>query len=177
MCTSSAFWLPSGCGIAALPRKVPSLMSAIEALTTATIIALSVSVSLSSAPSLDFKVRTLPSTFSMSPRTRRVCAVAAVHHAAMIAPASAIRIVLIMLFPGMWTRAIVAALTVYDSLQLANRMPAELCYTPDFHHGEKTHEKNARIVHRSGRCAVACRANGGGPGPAGLDIGGLSDTI
>src|SRR6267154_2562192 len=154
MCTSSAFWLPSGCGIAALPRKVPSLMSAIEALTTATIIALSVSVSLSSAPSLDFKVRTLPSTFSMSPRTRRVCAVAAVQHAAMIAPASAIRIVLIMLFPGMWTRAIVAALTVYDSLQLANRMPAELCYAPDFHHGEKTHEKNARIVHRSGRCAV-----------------------
>ena len=90
MCTSSAFWLPSGCGIAALPRKVPSLMSAIEAFTTATISALSVRASLSPAPSVDFRVSTLPSTFSMVPRTRRVCAVAAVHHAAMIAPASAI---------------------------------------------------------------------------------------
>jgi hypothetical protein len=34
MCTSSARWLPSGCGIAALPRKVPSFTSAIEAFTT-----------------------------------------------------------------------------------------------------------------------------------------------
>src|SRR5256885_7121144 len=99
MCTSSAFWLPSACGIAALPRKVPSLMSAIEAFTTATIIALSVSVSVSSAPSLDFKVSTLPWTFSMAPRTRRVCAVAAAHEAAMIAPASANCIGFIILFP------------------------------------------------------------------------------
>src|SRR4029077_7144418 len=74
-------------------------MSAIEALTTATIIALSVSVSLSSAPSLDFKVSTLPSAFSMVPRTRMVCAVAAVHDAARIAPASANRAVLIMSVP------------------------------------------------------------------------------
>src|SRR6266567_4557803 len=99
MCTSSAFWLPSGCGIAALPRKVPSLMSAIEAFTTATIIAFSVSVSLTSAPSLDFNESTLPSAFSIVPRMRTVCAMAAAHDAAMIAPASAIRIVLIILFP------------------------------------------------------------------------------
>src|SRR5712671_5149181 len=82
MWTSRAFWLPSACGMAALPRKVPSLMSAIEAFTTATIIAFSVSVSLSSAPSLDFKVSTLPSTLSIVPRTRTVCAVAAAHDAA-----------------------------------------------------------------------------------------------
>src|SRR5438093_738759 len=97
MCTSRAFWLPSGCGIAPLPRKVPSLMSAIEAFTTATILASSVSVSLSSAPSLDLSVSTLPSAFSIVPRTRRVCAVTA-HDAAIIAPTSSNRIVLIMSF-------------------------------------------------------------------------------
>src|SRR5207249_9947201 len=74
-------------------------MSAIEAFTTATIRALSVSVSLSSAPSVDFKVSTLPSAFSMVPRTRRVCAVAAAHDAAMMAPASTTRIALVRSFP------------------------------------------------------------------------------
>jgi hypothetical protein len=38
---------------------------------------------------VDFKVSTLPSALSIVPRTRTVCAVAAAHDAAMIAPASA----------------------------------------------------------------------------------------
>src|SRR6266851_5185511 len=54
-------------------------MSAIEAFTTATISALSVSVSLSSAPSVDLKVSTLPSAFSMVPGTCKVYAVASQH--------------------------------------------------------------------------------------------------
>src|SRR5258705_8732981 len=100
MCTSRACWLPSGCGIAALPRKVPSLMSAIEAFTTATIIAFSVSVSLTSAPSVDFNESTLPSAFSIVPRIRTVCAVAAEHAATIIAPASTIRMVLVIIIPS-----------------------------------------------------------------------------
>src|SRR5260221_9948695 len=73
-------------------------MSAIEAFTTATIIAFSASVSLTSAPSLDFNESTLPSAFSIVPLMRMVCAVAAEHDAAIIAPASSNRIVLVISF-------------------------------------------------------------------------------
>src|SRR5262245_40127402 len=96
MCTSTAFWVPSGCGSAALPRKVPSLMSAIDAFTTATMLALSASAIFSCAPWAVFTVRTLPSTFSIVPLTRWVCAAALAHRAAISAPASAPRMVLVM---------------------------------------------------------------------------------
>src|SRR2546430_7319300 len=74
-------------------------MSAIEAFTTPMIITFSVSVSLTSAPSLDFNESTLPSAFSIVPLMRMVCAVAAEHDAAIIAPASTNRIVLVISFP------------------------------------------------------------------------------
>src|SRR5450631_960947 len=80
-------------------KEVPSWMSAIEAFTTAMIIAFSVSVSLTSAPSLDFNESTLPSAFSIVPFMRMVCAVAAEHDAAIIAPANTSRIVLVISFP------------------------------------------------------------------------------
>jgi hypothetical protein len=96
MCTSTAFWVPSACGIAALPRKVPSLTSAIDAFTTATMLALSASAIFSCAPWVVFTVRTLPSTFSIVPLTRWVCAAALVHTAAISAPASAPRMVLVI---------------------------------------------------------------------------------
>src|ERR1051325_1278794 len=99
MCTSTAFCVPSACGIAALPRKVPSLMSAIDALTTATMLALSASAILSCAPWAVFTVRTLPSTFSIVPLTRWVCAAALAHRAAISAPASTPRMVLVMVPP------------------------------------------------------------------------------
>src|SRR5215510_593798 len=70
MCTSSAFWLPSDCGMAALPRYEPSLMSACVAFTTATTVTLSVSVILCAAPSFVLTDRTLPSSASMVPRRR-----------------------------------------------------------------------------------------------------------
>src|SRR5262249_40520688 len=72
--TSSAFWLPSGCGIAPLPMNEPCLISASEAFTTPTIVALPVSVSVAAAPSRVFTDSVLPSTFSMVPRSRWVCA-------------------------------------------------------------------------------------------------------
>src|SRR6516165_1825380 len=76
MCTSSAFWLPSGCGIAPLPMNEPSLISASEAFTTPTIVALPVSVSVAAAPSRVFTDSVLPSTFSIVPRSLWVCATA-----------------------------------------------------------------------------------------------------
>src|SRR5215472_5914758 len=73
MCTSSAFWLPSGCGMAVLPTNEPALMSARLALATPTIWALAVSVSVTSAPSIAFTTTVSPSTFSIAPRIRTVC--------------------------------------------------------------------------------------------------------
>src|SRR5579863_7855448 len=73
MCTSIAFCVPSGCGMAPLPMKSPGLMSAKDALTTATTMTLSASSSLSSAPLSDFAMTVWPSMFSIVPRSRTVC--------------------------------------------------------------------------------------------------------
>src|SRR5215216_444895 len=73
ICTSSAFWLPSGCGIAALPRYEPCLMSDSEAFSTPTTCTLPVSAIWRSAPSLDFIDSVLPSSFSIVPRTLKLC--------------------------------------------------------------------------------------------------------
>src|ERR1700730_2977265 len=51
MCTSTAFWLPSGCVIPVEPTNMPGLMSAIDDFTIATNSGLSVTVNLTSAPS------------------------------------------------------------------------------------------------------------------------------
>jgi hypothetical protein len=51
MCTSTAFKLPSGCGMAVTPTNEFCLMSDSDALMMPAICALSASVSLSSAPS------------------------------------------------------------------------------------------------------------------------------
>src|SRR5580700_131044 len=68
-----AFCEPSGCGIAPLPMKSPSLISAIDAFTTATTSILSARLSVSASPLSDFAVTLLPSTFSITPRKRTVC--------------------------------------------------------------------------------------------------------
>src|SRR5690242_2702916 len=95
MCTSSAFWLPSGCGIAALPTNEPGLISASDALTTPTIAALAVSVRVCAVPSVAFTTTVLPSTFSIVPRMRMVCCADAPERpsAASTAAAATIRIV------------------------------------------------------------------------------------
>ena len=51
ICTSMAFWLPSGCVIPVEPTNMPGLMSAIVDFTIATYRRVSVTVSFSSAPS------------------------------------------------------------------------------------------------------------------------------
>ena len=51
ICTSMAFWLPSGCVIPVEPTNMPGLMSAIDDFTIATNSGLSVTVNLTSAPS------------------------------------------------------------------------------------------------------------------------------
>src|ERR1044071_5184060 len=132
MCTSTAFCVPSACGIAALPRKVPSLMSAIDALTTATMLALSASAILSCAPWAVFTVRTLPSTFSIVPLTRWVCAAALAHRAAISAPASTPRMVLVMVPP------LGCSPTVYISL-----VPLRV-------HRDRRHRARVALRHRRG---------------------------
>src|SRR5262249_8247954 len=70
MCTSSAFWLPSACGMAALPRYEPSLMSACVAFTTATTVTLSVSVILRAARVFVWTDRTVRGGPGGGPRGR-----------------------------------------------------------------------------------------------------------
>src|SRR5437763_900876 len=76
MRSSTACSVPSGRGREVMATLVLALTSASEALTTPRILALSLSVSLSSPPSRDLTVTTLPSTFSIVPRTRTFCACA-----------------------------------------------------------------------------------------------------
>jgi hypothetical protein len=52
----------------------PGLISAIDALTTATTSALSARLSLSSSPFIDFATTARPSSLSITPRKRVVCA-------------------------------------------------------------------------------------------------------
>ncbi len=70
MCTSIADRLPSAWGDEVMPTAVPALMSASLAGMTARTVALSLSLSLSSAPSRDLTVTTSPATPSTVPRTR-----------------------------------------------------------------------------------------------------------
>src|SRR3979409_531167 len=104
ICTSRAFWLPSGCGIAALPTKEPSFTSASVALTMPTTAASLGSMSGTTAPSSAFTLRALPSTFSIVPRTRTVCCAKADETeiaATRAAQASVRRVVMwISVFPG-----------------------------------------------------------------------------
>src|SRR5580692_6800863 len=99
MCTSMAFCEPSGCGIAPLPMKAPSLMSAIDAFTTATTSILSARLSVTASPLSDFAVTVLPSTFSITPRRRTVCGACATAAVAASAAtrASAARIAAILM--------------------------------------------------------------------------------
>src|SRR5450631_614090 len=99
-------------------------MSAIEAFTTATITAFSVGAGSITEQSLDFNESTLPSAFSIVPLMRMVCAVAAEHDAAIIAPASTSRIVLVISFSRTSMRAItVARRALLDSTGRAGRGP------------------------------------------------------
>ena len=84
-----AFCEPSGCGIAPLPMKSPSLMSASVALLTSTTIVLSARLIFSSSPLSDFAITVLPSTFSMVPRRRTVCGACAKADAAIKEPTTA----------------------------------------------------------------------------------------
>ncbi len=68
--TSSAFSVPSGCGTAAEPMKLPGLMSAMSALLTATTFTSSVSFTITSGPLRGFRVSMLPSIFSIVARIR-----------------------------------------------------------------------------------------------------------
>src|SRR5581483_2397430 len=70
ICRPMAFWLPSGCGIAVTPMKVPVLMSSSEALTIAVMRGLSASFTLTVLPLRSLTVSAEPSTFSMVPRMR-----------------------------------------------------------------------------------------------------------
>src|SRR5258708_26132242 len=72
MCTSMAFWLPSGCVIPVEPTNVPGLMSATVDFTHATNSGLSVTVNLASAPSRFLTTKIGPSTRSIVPRMRMV---------------------------------------------------------------------------------------------------------
>src|ERR1700734_1721781 len=94
-----AFCEPSGCGIAPLPMKSPSLMSASDAFTTATTSILSARLSVSASPLSDFALTVLPSTFSMTPRRRTVCGACASAAVAASAAtrASAARIALVFM--------------------------------------------------------------------------------
>src|SRR6516225_6211435 len=74
MRSSTASSVPSGRGREVIATLLLVLTSAREALTTPPMRTLSLSVSLSSAPSRDLTATVLPSTFSMVPRTRTFCA-------------------------------------------------------------------------------------------------------
>src|ERR1700682_1523260 len=81
MWISTAFWVPSGCGMAVMPTKEPCLTSAIVPLTTASTTALSATLTCNLVPSRDVTFSIWPSTLSMVPRTRTTsgdCASAAV---------------------------------------------------------------------------------------------------
>src|SRR5437868_10260663 len=62
ICTSTAFWLPSACGIPVTPTNEPGLMSEIDALVMPTTAALSDSATLTSEPSRDLTTNVWPST-------------------------------------------------------------------------------------------------------------------
>jgi len=96
MRTSTAFWVPSGCGIPPLPMYKPSLMSATVAFTTPTISALSASVRVS-GPLADLMYSVLPSTLSMVPLTRWVCCPEAVETANTVAKAAPVRIRIVLM--------------------------------------------------------------------------------
>ena len=68
--TSSALSVPSACGIAAEPMKLPGLMSPICALLTPITLASALSTTVTSCPSRALSVRLLPSTFSTVARMR-----------------------------------------------------------------------------------------------------------
>src|SRR6185437_843197 len=70
MCTSTAFCVPSGCGMAPLPMNSPSLTSASDAFSTRTTITLSARLSFSESPFADFAVTVWPSTLPMTPARR-----------------------------------------------------------------------------------------------------------
>src|ERR1039457_3411332 len=70
MCTSTAFQLPSCSGSAVEPTNDPGLMSAIEALISATTLMLSAIFTFSISPSRALTVSIDPSTCSTVPRTR-----------------------------------------------------------------------------------------------------------
>src|SRR5258708_10046880 len=74
---STASSVPSGRGREVIATLASALTSAREALTTPPMRTLSLSTSLSSAPSRDLTAKLLPSSFSMVPRTRTFCAWAA----------------------------------------------------------------------------------------------------
>src|SRR5262249_27855134 len=74
MRSSTASKVPSGRGRDVMATLDSVLTSAREALTTPPMRTLSLSTSLSSAPSRDLTIKTLPSSFSMTPRTRTFCA-------------------------------------------------------------------------------------------------------
>src|SRR6185437_13388198 len=70
MCTSTAFCVPSGCGMAPLPMNSPSLTSASDAFSTRTTITLSARLSFSESPFTDFAVTVWSSTLPMTPARR-----------------------------------------------------------------------------------------------------------
>src|ERR1700692_2356191 len=70
---ATAFWLPSGCGMAVTAMYELSLMSASDACTTSFTGALSASLIFISAPSRAFAVSIGTLTFSRVARTRTVC--------------------------------------------------------------------------------------------------------
>src|ERR1700676_4545045 len=70
---ATAFWLPSGCGMAGTAMYEFSLISGREAFTTSLTGALSASLIFISAPSRDFAVSIGTLTFSRVARTRTVC--------------------------------------------------------------------------------------------------------
>src|SRR6516165_6066866 len=74
MRSSTASSVPSARGRDVIATLASALTSAREALTTPPMRTLSLSTSLSSAPSRDLTIKTLPSSFSMVPRTRTFCA-------------------------------------------------------------------------------------------------------
>src|SRR4030088_3493643 len=74
MRSSTASSVPSGRGFEVIATLVSALTSVREALTTPPTRTLSLSASLSSAPSRDLTVKLLPSSFSIVPRTRTFCA-------------------------------------------------------------------------------------------------------
>src|SRR6202521_371669 len=74
MRSSTASSVPAGRGREVIGTLASALTSAREALTTPRMAAVSLSTSLSSAPSRDLTAKLLPSSFSMVPRTRTFCA-------------------------------------------------------------------------------------------------------